>query len=480
MVRKNETIVVGTSGGADSVCLLFLMKQLSAELGFDIVCVHVNHMIRGQEAERDEFFVKRLCREIGVQCITVSADVVRLAQTKKIGLEEAGRMARYRAFEMTLEKLGFGGTGGSGKAAIAHHRDDNIETVLLNIIRGTDIKGLTGIQPVSRRGRLTIIRPLLGAGRDEIRAYLEERSIPWIEDSTNEIDDYARNRVRNIIIPQMNEINARAGEHINDMSRMILKFSDFYDKKIDGVIENVVDFRDEAPAVNVDKLKCLDKALQSGVVYSTICYVAGTRRDIGRVHVEDVLSLCGKQTGRRIELPYGVEAVRSYSNIIIRKENSGKSYERHDIESAPLMGLDASFSISLKSVEAGKKTFTLKDGSRLSFEIREVDDYNRSALISKNEYTKAFDCDKIKGTLILGRAQRDDRIMFQGGSKTLKKFFTDEKIPQERREDIPVLKDMEGVLWVVGYRIGQQYKITNETRRVLVVSISGGRNGRKN
>ena len=478
MIEKNEMIVVGTSGGADSVCLLFLLKKLSSEMDFDITAVHVNHMIRGDEAARDEQFVKDLCRQIGVECVAVRADVPKLAREKGLGIEEAGRMARYRAFDMVAERLHTEGPYKGGKAAIAHHRDDNVETILFNLIRGTDIKGLTGIAPVSRSGRLTVIRPLLGAGKEEIKEYLDANGIPYVEDSTNSDDDYARNRIRNVIIPQMQQINAKAAEHIDDLSEMLYKLSEYYEKNVKLAMETVVDLRDEAPAINVERLGYLDRAIQSGVVYNTIGAVAGTKKDIGRVHVEDVLSLCEKQTGRRMELPYGLEAVRSYSNIIIRKENRHPDEKRADIESTPIMGLDAHFSISLRSIEEGRKIFSLADGSLLSFEIVDVDDSNRESLMTRNEYTKAFDRDKIKGTLILGRPQKDDKIRFSGGSKTLKKFFVDEKIPQELREDIPILKDMEGVLWIMGYRIGQQYKITGQTKRALVVSVSGGENGR--
>ena len=478
MIEQNETVIVGTSGGADSVCLLFLLKKLSLEMDFNLAAVHVNHMIRGEEADRDEHFVKDLCRELGVECIAVRADVPRLAREKGIGIEEAGRMARYRAFDMVAERLNPNGPYTSGKVAIAHHRDDNVETILFNLIRGTDIKGLTGIAPVSRTRRLTVIRPLLGAGREQIVEFLEANQIPYVTDSTNSDEDFARNRVRNTIIPQMQKINARAAEHIDDLAKMLSKLSEYYEKNVTEAMGTVVDLRDEAPAINVERLKYLDRAIQSGVVYNTIGAVAGTKKDIGRVHVEDVLSLCEKQTGRRMELPYGLEAVRSYSNIIIRKENRTEEGKRADIESTPIMGLDAHFSISLKSIEEGKKVFALADGSILSFEIVDIDESNRESLMTRNEYTKAFDRDKIKGTLILGRPQKDDKIRFSGGSKTLKKFFVDEKIPQELREDIPVLKDMEGVLWIMGYRIGQQYKITSETKRALVVSVEGGENGR--
>ena len=479
MVQKNDSIVVGTSGGADSVCLLFLMKKLSLETDISLTAVHVNHMIRGQEALRDEKFVKELCRQLDVKCVAVRADVPRLAKEKKIGFEEAGRKARYKAFDMALEKVAGSGPYTGRKAAVAHHRDDNVETILLNLVRGTDIKGLTGIAPVSERKKFTVIRPLLGCGKDEIKEYLMANGLSWVEDSSNAQEDYTRNKIRNSIIPLLGEVNSRASEHINDTAQMLLKLSDFYDQNISYASQSVVDMRDEAPAINVERLRYLDSALQRGIVYNTIAAVAGTKKDIGRVHVEDVLSLCDKQTGRRTELPYAIEAVRSYSNIIIRKANSGASYGRADIEGSPIRGLDAQFSISLRSIEEEKKTFILADGSRLSFEIVPVDDLNRDLITAKNEYTKAFDCDKIKGTLILGRPQKDDKIRFSGGTKTLKKFFVDEKIPQELREDIPVLKDMEGVLWIMGYRIGEQYKIRKDTKRALIVSVDGGEDERQ-
>lgn len=478
MVEKGENVIIGTSGGADSVCLLFLMKKLSQEIGFNITAVHVNHMIRGDEADRDEAFVKELCSALKIKCVSVHADVMRLAREKKMGVEETGRLVRYKAFDMVAEKLTRSGPYVSGKVAVAHHRDDNVETILINLLRGTDLKGLTGIQPVSRRGNLTIIRPLLGSGKKDIEEYLEINGIPYVQDSTNFKDDYIRNKIRNNIVPGMREVNSRAVEHINDVAHMLLKLSAFYDENVKYAMNTVVDMRDEAPAVNVDKLRYLDPAIQRGVIYETIGYVAETKRDIGRIHVEDVLSLCDKQTGRRMELPYGVEAVRSYSNIIIRKAISGGEYRRADIDGLPIMGLDTQFSISLKSIETEKKTFVLADGNTLSFEIAPVNEGNRARFISKNEYTKAFDCDKIKGTLILGRPQKDDKIKFSGGTKTLKKFFVDEKVPQELRDDIPILKDMEGILWVMGYRIGEQYKITDSTTRALIVSVSGGSDGR--
>lgn len=478
MVEKNDQIVVGVSGGADSVCLLFLMKKLSMEVGFDITAVHVNHMLRGAEADRDEKFVKALCHDMDVRCVCVHSDVMALAREKKIGIEEAGRMVRYKAYDMVCRKLNPQGPYTGGKAAVAHHKDDNAETVLLNMIRGTDIKGLTGISPVAKRGNLTIIRPLLKAGKKDIINFLEENGVPYIEDSSNNDEDFARNRVRNVIIPQMEEINSKAVDHIDDMTGMLLRLSSFYDENVRCAMSSVVDMRDEAPAIHIDQLKYLAPALQTGVIYNTISLVAGTKKDISRVNVEDVLALADKQTGRRVELPYGIEAVRSYSNIIIRKEYTAEGYKRADIENAPITGLDAQFSISLRSLENDKKTFVLSDGSLLSFEIREVNDDNRSAFKSRNEYTKAFDCDKIKGTLILGKPQKDDKITFSGGTKSLKKFFVDEKVPQELRETIPVLKDMNGVLWVLGYRIGERYKITRETTKALVVSINGGKDER--
>ena len=210
MIRKSDVVAAGVSGGADSVCLLFVLCALREKLGFQIVVCHVNHCIRGKAAAADEEFVARLCRELDVPCRIFRENVELIARNRKQSTEEAGRTVRMDAFEtMCLED---GGT----KIATAHHREDNAETVLMNLARGTGLKGLCGIRPVNGKW----IRPLLVLGKKEIEEYLRSREISWCEDATNSEDDYTRNRIRHNIMPLLTEqVNAGAARHMDELSR---------------------------------------------------------------------------------------------------------------------------------------------------------------------------------------------------------------------------------------------------------------------
>lgn len=477
MINSGEHVIMGVSGGMDSICLLYILNKLSDEWGFHLFAVHVNHMIRGAEAERDKKFVKDLCEAMEIPCMAVNIDVNLLAQQKKLSIEEAGRQARYQTFESAAVKLCGKDKMHEAKIAVAHHRDDNVETVLLNLARGSGVNGIKGILPINKRGNLTFIRPLLGVGRDEIEKYVKEVGLPFVTDSTNSSDDYARNKIRLRVIPELQRVNSRASEHINETAALLVQVQEYMDKQISEAMYNVADIRDDSVAISAANLKVKDPAIQTGIIYRCIGHMAGTLKDITRIHVHDVLSLTDKQTGRRIELPYGLVAIKSYDNILIRRNERMPSGSRMDFERKPVsITMGNHINISLSEIEKGEKTFIMADGGRLTFNIVDVNDSNREQLIKKNIYKKAFDYDTIKGSLILGRPMPDDEIRFAGGTKSLKKYFTDEKIPWEIRNQLLVLKDVNSTIWVLGYRIGEPYKVTRHTNRALVVTITGGNN----
>ena len=205
MTEPGDGLLAGVSGGADSVCLLFLLDELKEELGIRLAAFHLNHGLRGAEADRDEAYVKEICGRLGIPLAVAHENVAEYAAARGISGEEAGRILRYEHMKETAEQFS------CQKTATAHHRDDSAETVLFNMFRGSGLKGLSGIRPV--RGE--VIRPLLCLSRAEIAGYLEERGIPWCEDSTNGENVYTRNRIRNQLLPWVKEnINARAPEHI--------------------------------------------------------------------------------------------------------------------------------------------------------------------------------------------------------------------------------------------------------------------------
>ncbi len=210
-IRRNrlfspgDRVIVALSGGADSVCLLVVLNELKEVLGLELKAVHVHHGLRGKEADRDSDYAGKLSETLGVPFACVRVDAALYAREHGMSVEEAGRHLRYQIFEKEL--LGFSGT----KIAVAHHRDDQAETILYNLFRGTGLKGLGGMRPV----RDKIVRPLLSVGREEILAYLAEKGISYCEDSTNAQTDYVRNRIRSRILPEIREqVNRRAGENI--------------------------------------------------------------------------------------------------------------------------------------------------------------------------------------------------------------------------------------------------------------------------
>ena len=476
LISSSDNIIAGVSGGRDSVCLLFLLSKLSREWGFRLFAVHVNHMLRAEEAERDKEFVKNLCRDLKVPCTAVNVDVASLAEKRGISIEEAGRAARFRAFESASKRYANGYPLASFKVALAHHMDDNVETVLLNLARGSGLNCVTGMAAQTSHGNMTVIRPLLCMQRKDIEKYISENALPYVDDSSNFSDVYTRNKIRLNVMPQLQKVNSRACEHINETASALAQIQEYMEKQVSSAMDSTVDIRENSIAIDTRALRQQEAAIQTGIVYKCIGRLAGTLKDISRINVRDVISLMDKQTGRRIELPYNLTAVRSYDNIILRKETEiQRNAERRDYESVPLhMVMDSHVNISLKDIANGGRTFIMADGGTISFSIIEVNDSNRDQLTQKNIYNKVFDCDTIKGSLILSRALPDDEIKFAGGTKTLKKYFTDEKIPWEIRNQLLVLKDVNSTLWVLGYRIGEPYKITERTTRGLKVVISGG------
>ncbi len=205
MTDRGDSVLAAVSGGADSVCLLLLLREMAAELGIKVFAFHMNHGIRGAEADRDERFVMELCERLNIPLTVAHEKVEEYAAERGLSGEEAGRILRYHHLGETAEKYQ------CAKIAVAHHEDDDAETVLLNLFRGSGLAGLSGIRPV----RENIIRPLLCVSRKEIEGYLNEQELSWCEDSTNKENDYTRNKIRNELLPWVTEnINSRAAEHI--------------------------------------------------------------------------------------------------------------------------------------------------------------------------------------------------------------------------------------------------------------------------
>ena len=441
MLQKEDSVIAGISGGADSVCLLFMLLKLQKELGFALMAVHVNHGIRGAEAERDEAYVKRLCRQWNVRLKVYRENVPAYAKEHGMTEEEAGRDIRRTCFCKVLKE--WGGT----KIALAHHENDNVETLLWNLCRGTGIRGLGGIAPVND----VWIRPLLCVKRREIESYLKKRGISYCTDTTNADRRYMRNRIRMDVIPYLEDcVNTESVSHMGKTMERMYELEQYILEEVGQYKESCTGWKNGRRIIRQTEYTKIPKALRDNVLHEILCETAGRRKDIEEVHVQMLRDLFTKQVGKRIDLPYGVTAIRTYEGVRFEKNIPEASYTGDENEL---------FSIRVFDREPGNVTFPEKI------------------------YTKWFDYDIIKNTVKIRHRIAGDSIVINryGGRKKLKQYFTDQKVPQEDRDKIWIAADGDEVLWIVGYRQSQKYQITEKTTKILEIQYYGGEeNGRDN
>ena len=311
MLEKGDKVVVGLSGGADSVCLFLILEELRKKIGFGMLAVHVNHGIRGEEAKADEGFVKTLCEKKEIPCRSVSVDIPKMAVEYRMSEEEAGRTARREIFEQAAEE--WGGT----RIALAHHQDDNAETFFLHLARGSGLRGLGGIYPVNGM----YIRPLLCVGRKEIEDYLKGREMPYCIDATNMEDAYMRNRIRNHVIPYFKEnINEKTVEHMNRSMDQLREIWDYMERQTESAYQICTDQNGEKICIHADAYHRQERLIRKMILRKALALVAEHEKDLEQVHVEKLEGLFEKQVGKRLDLPYGVCACRTYEGIELKRK----------------------------------------------------------------------------------------------------------------------------------------------------------------
>ncbi len=450
MLQRRDRIVVGVSGGADSICLLKVLMSLRDTYLLDLFVVHVNHGLRGEEAYRDQRYVEEFCEKAGIPCTTYEEDVAGYSSKYRCSLEEAGRILRYRAFEREYKAKS------CNKIAIAHNKNDLAETVLFHLVRGTGLKGLAGIVPV----REPYIRPLLAVTRTEIEAYLKEEETSYCTDSTNLETDFTRNKVRLQVIPLLNEVNNQAVSHIAGVSSHIYEVEEYLKKQTDILYERIVTERNGLYSVDIASISREEPVLVKRVLRQIIGNVAGRLKDIEEVHVYSVYELPSKGVGKQLNLPYGVLARCGYSNLEIGKSKNGVlAPNEESINSLP---------VEVKVPE----TYLIPEiRKKITFSFL---DYEKNMAIPKNSCTKWFDYDKIKNAIFLRTRKPGDfmQINKEGGTKPLKEIFINDKIPKEKRNNIPLLCDGAHVMWITESRISEAYKLSCESKKILVVNIS--------
>lgn len=446
LLKDGDRVVVGVSGGADSVCLLLVLKEIMPPEC--ITAVHINHGIRGDEATRDEDFVLKLCKRLEIRLEIRRLDVPLFARENKISEEEAGRILRYRVFEeiRLLYK--------ADKIAVAHNLNDVAETFLMNLSRGSGITGLAGIK--LRSG--VLIRPLIKTSRAEIEEIAACFGESFITDSTNNSLIYTRNRIRKRVIPELEEVNERAVSHINDACERLEKIEGYIIKEAAKAYKSYVTKGKDIFISN--EILVLDEVIIEEVLHKALLEAAGRARDIGSVHISYLLELFNKQVGRTIDLPYQVRVIREYKGIRL-KGSAHKSESGESIQVLPELLLHT------EDVEGISTVVSEEDNIRLTFEDGSVKN------LSQNSCIRWFDYDKIAGNVMVRFKEEGDYLVIspEGDKKKLKKYLTDSKIPSDKRGGIPLVASGNEVLWVVGYRTGEGARITQSTKKLLKMEI---------
>ena len=426
LTDKGDKIVIGVSGGADSVALLLTFFDLSKELDLKLYAVHINHGLRS-EAKAEAEYVRTLSKKLGIPFFLYEEDVESIAKELSIGTEEAGRKIRYERFYEVLKKTG------ASKIAVAHNKNDLCETMLFNLFRGTGIKGLSSIPP--KRGE--IIRPLLCVERSEIEEFLNERKVSFCIDASNLTNDYSRNRIRNIIIPAIKENAANeAVSHMAECAKQLRELYAYVDDLADRKFTECLRSQSET-AVSLDKslLTGCDAYVQKLLVKKMIDALVPSNKDITHTHLEEVCALIKKPGSKRANLPYGITAISDYEPLTLANDLP--------------------------------KEAKLPDVKFEIFDNFEGFDYG------DKKYTKCFDYDKIGNVPFVRFRESNDFIVInkEGNKKRLKDFMINEKIPAALRDTTPLLVKGNDVLWVIGYRMSEAYKVSKDTKKILRATL---------
>ncbi len=542
MIAPGERVLVGVSGGADSLCLLLVLCDYQKVVPFALLAVHVEHGIRGEAGLADARFVEQFCQARGIPCRVVSRAVPALAAQRGWTLEEAGRVARYEAFEQVRKEEG------AEKVAVAHHMEDVAETVLFHLARGSGVGGACGIPPV----RGSIIRPLLSVERRKIEAYLKERNIPWREDATNAELGYARNRIRHQVLPTLQtSVNQGATRHLAAFAEEMRGVWAYLSRQAKEATDAVATCTDGAARIAIPLFLQVDAALQPLCLRECLVRAGCGLKNITRAQIEGIRGLFFGQSGRQVSLPGGWVARRQFNIVEILRwqdatqqvaisENPHQAVFPGNLQDVAQQSAQQGIrpctkqvaltdALHAKQVPHVKELYAKqglpsenphpspppcnlqivmqKDAhmvASVSIPTRQlplspwecvfcgerflfrVFSYKNNEKILQKTYTKWFDYDKIKANLTMRTRQAGDflQINSQGQRKTLKRYLIEEKVPQSARGRVALLAEGSEVLWVVGHRISEAYKVTQATKNVLEVKLlemkrTGGDDGRK-
>jgi len=447
MLDEGDTVLVGVSGGPDSMALLHGLVTLGPKWSLNLIIAHLNHQLRGAAADQEAAFVEKIAADLGIRCEIGSRNVAEYGTEHRLSLQEAARMVRYAFYDEAAAKYS------ADKIALGHHADDNAESILMHLLRGTGPLGLTGIPPV-RQGR--IIRPFMGLTKKEILAFLEMGGFEYMRDRSNLDTKYLRNRMRHELLPHLKELyNPNTAYALNRLASILRDEEDFWDQEIRRRFQDLV--LEQTPdrlSLTTRKLSGLHPALLRRLIRHAVLSLTGGLKRLGHVHVEAVARLIAAPSpSGRLDLPQGINVVRDQEEISFLsappEENAGFEYDIPRIQTTFIREIGTFLKLSVC------------DGS----EVSHPKNYPPT--------TALFDFAAAGFPLKVRNFKQGDRFRPLGmaGSQKVKSFFINSKVPRSKRLLCPILLSKGRIIWVGGYRIDDSVKVIEKTKKILKAEL---------
>ncbi len=449
LLAAGDRVVVAVSGGPDSVCMLHILNDLHVELGIDLQVAHLDHMLRGAESDADLVYVEGLARKLGLPATVERVDVEAYRRQHRLSVEEAAREARYGFLTSVAQGLTY------SKIAAGHTADDQVETILMHLIRGAGLHGLRGMQPACelRSGEggpgLTLVRPLLAVARAETESYCAEHGLSPRMDQSNSALVYQRNSIRLDLLPLLRSYNPEIETALLRTASTVSIDMEFLELAASALWGSVMTETDAGIVINRAAFDQLHPALKRHIVRLSIRHLLGDLKDVEALHIEAVVDGMAESTGKRLSLPRGLEFRSGYEGGVIARGGE-QNCPYPPIHGEHRLNVPGSTRVGDWTIEA-----TVLD--------------NKIKLHEPPPTTAYLDLDMAGNELTVRTWRRGDRFQPLGmeGTKKLHDFFVDEKVPRDWRAHIPLVCSAGQVVWVVGYRIGEAACLTAATSRIL-------------
>ncbi len=448
LISSGEKMVVAVSGGADSVCLLHILSHISSRLSLKLHIAHLNHQLRGKASEEDASYVSDLAKRLHIEATIAHKDVNSYRLEKKISLEEAARELRYTFISEVLSQLD------AAYVAVAHTRDDNVETILLHILRGSGISGLRGLQSRSvlhvgqEKQAVNIVRPLLQISRAETAAYCKKFRLKPRLDASNLSLRFSRNRIRHDLIPTLKTYNPGIEKALLRLASIAAEETAFIEELTSQIWGEIVKEQSNLLSLDIKKLSLLDTVIQKQLLRWTVRYLLGDAKDLEAEHVQKMLAFMKKPAGKTLHLPHKLQLHRGYQHLVVNFE---------DNKACPLPLLEKEYKLIIPGcnrLPGWQIKCDILDSGRQSF---------------GTGFTADLDLQKSGSELIVRTRRRGDTFQPLGMQhpKKLQRFMSDAKIPLSWRDRVPLICRGEQIIWVAGWRIADSVKLSHITGKIL-------------